>query len=147
MLLLFISCIPKTEKYTSKEVIPLKKTMKPINLNLINGHSFIELTKKDSLYIFYKPCDASILKYKVTDSVLTIRTHQDGTFNCKIKSKKVINDSTVNINYKYFEFSPLLELLIVKRNEYWIINEHLFIDSLYSKKIPYIKQTCDGFFN
>lgn len=112
----------------------------------INNHSFIELKKTDSIYIFYKPCDASILKYRINNDKLIYRTHQNGDYDYKIDTIEYINDSTVNIRHRLDKNSPLLNLSIKKEKKYWLIDNKVFIDSLYSKNIPYIIQPCSDCF-
>jgi len=117
-----------------------KEEQKPVFS--INKHSFIEVKKTDSTYIFYKPCDVSILKYKINDNKLIYRTHQDGNYNYKIDTIEYINDSTINIRHRLDKNSPLLNLSIKKKKKYWLIDDKVFIDSIYSKNISYVEQPC-----
>ena len=104
----------------------------------IIGHTFFRITKTDSMDIIKQPCDARIATYKFyKDSIV----HDWGQ---EIEAFKVLrSEDRMSFIRNFQHKNEVYQLKILdKEKHYWLINNEVFIDSLYIETIPYVEQNC-----
>jgi hypothetical protein len=110
----------------------------------IEGHTFFKVTETDSGKVLFKPCDASIEKYKFDKDTLY---HNWGQEYDLIKKISFIENKGIYVFKGYNYNTKENEEIQIKKNnveEYYLeINNQIFIDSLFINKIILTKEPCD----
>jgi len=120
-----------------------KKTLNN-ELNL-EGHTFFKVTETDSEKVLLYPCDASIENYKFYKDSLYHNWGQEVDILKKISIKENANIYTLyGFNLNTNKNDEIQIQKIKDDNSYLKINNEIFIDSIYIKKIRRIKDCQDN---
>jgi hypothetical protein len=130
----FASC-QNQKKQSNLETVKIFKNY----LNL-EGHTFFKVTETDSGKILFKPCDASIEKYKFYRDSLYHNWGQEFDIVKKISFKKNKNIYSIKEFNTNTNENNIFQIEKSSEAYYLKINDEIFIDSLQSKKIRLIEQ-------
>lgn len=130
----FASC-QNQKKQGSLETVKIFKN----DLNL-EGHTFFKVTETDSGKILFKPCDASIEKYKFYKDSLYHNWGQEFDIVKKISFKKNKNIYSIEGFNTNTNENNIFQIEKSSETYYLKINDEIFIDSLQSKNIRLIEQ-------
>ncbi|MFH7016372.1 hypothetical protein [Flavobacterium sp. FlaQc-47] len=110
----------------------------------IKNHSFYEVKKINSINSIYEPCDASNKKYILKDSILIYTSAQDGDFRYKVLNFSK-NHEGYQLKIKNNDPTQNISSLSIRKidTKYFSINGKTYIDSVFIKTIPHIKQSCE----
>lgn len=112
-------------------------------LNL-EGHTFFKITETDSGRVLFKPCGALIEKYKFYKDSLY---HNWGQEYDLIKKTSLKKNKDVYIFEGYNHNTNESDIIQIKKMNaegyYLEINDEIFIDSLFIKKIIFAKEPCN----
>lgn len=110
----------------------------------LEKHTFFRVTETDSGKILFKPCDASIENYKFYKDSIYHNLGQEYDIIKKLSFVKSYDNyifKGLNNNTKENE---LIQVTRINVDDYYLkINNEIFIDSLFIKKIPLVKESCN----
>lgn len=105
------------------------------------NYKFISLIKKNGKYIIFKPCDASVKKITILDTILILTTDQDGDYKYSIVKKEKVDDNSFSMTLKFAQGENEV-FSFNKTNGLWNINDRIYAEIKEKDKYEYIEQPC-----
>ncbi len=109
----------------------------------LKDKTYLQVNENSEGYSFFDPCDSKIFKYKFNNT-LYIDYGQDNLEYSEWNIKRINNDSVYIEVYEKPIWKELLKLKLDTTNHLIYNQDFIFIDSLKSTGIPYIKEPCEN---